>query len=96
MDPALPEWSQVAGWFENRDWDLGQDMQAFARPDGAERTMAYDADARGWVRRPREPKRRRSPSLLLSQRRRRTNLPREEGDVQQRQRKTRRMRTARS
>ena len=55
LDPALPEWSEVAGWFENRNWDLGKDMQAFARPDGAERTMAYNADARGWVPRPREP-----------------------------------------
>ena len=39
---------------ENRNWDLGKDMQAFARPDGAERTMAYSADARVWVTRPRE------------------------------------------
>ena len=30
-------------------------MQAFARPDGAERTMAYSADARVWAPRPREP-----------------------------------------
>ena len=55
LNPALPEWSQVAGWFENRNWDLGKDMQAFARPDGAERTMAYSADARVWVPRHREP-----------------------------------------
>ena len=55
LNPALPEWSMVAGWFENRNWDLGKDMQAFARPDGAERTMVYSADARGWVPRQREP-----------------------------------------
>ena len=55
LDPALPEWSQVAGWFANRNWDLGKDMQALARPDGAERALAYSADARVWVSRPREP-----------------------------------------
>ena len=55
LNPSLPEWSEVAGWFENRNWDVGMDMQAFARPDGAERTMVYNADARGWVPRPREP-----------------------------------------
>ena len=55
LDPALPERSRVAGWFENRNWDIGEDMQAFARPDGAERTMAYSAGARVWVPRPGEP-----------------------------------------
>ena len=55
LNPSLPAWSEVAGWFENRNWDVGMDMQAFARPDGAERTMAYNADARGWVPRPRKP-----------------------------------------
>ena len=55
LDPQLPEWSQVAKWFNDRNWDLGVDMQAFARPDGTERTMAYKADTRMWVPRPREP-----------------------------------------
>ena len=55
LNPSLPEWSEVAGWYDNRNWDVGLDMQAFARPDGAERAMAYNADARGWVPRPKEP-----------------------------------------
>ena len=55
LDPQLPEWSQVAKWFEDQKWDLGVDMQAFARPDGTERTMAYKADSRVWVPRSREP-----------------------------------------
>ena len=54
LNPQLPEWSQVAKWFDDHKWDLGVDMQAFARPDGTERTMAYKADTRMWVPRPRE------------------------------------------
>ena len=48
LDPQLPRWSEVAGWFENRNWDLGEEMQAFARPDGAERSMVCSADAKTW------------------------------------------------
>ena len=55
LDPQLPEWSQVAQWFIDQKWDLGVDMQAFARPEGTERTMTYKADTRMWVPRPREP-----------------------------------------
>ena len=52
LSPQLPEWSQVAKWFTDNNWDLGMDMQAFARPVGTERTMAYKADTRMWVPRP--------------------------------------------
>ena len=55
LDPELPKWSEVSGWFENGDWDLGKDMQAYARPDGAERSMIYDAESKTWNARPREP-----------------------------------------
>ena len=55
LNPQLPEWSQVAKWFTDNNWDLGLDMQAFARPIGTERAMVYKADSRMWVRRPREP-----------------------------------------
>ena len=55
LDPELPKWSEVSGWFENREWDLGRDMQAYARPDGAERSMVYDAEAKTWNARPKEP-----------------------------------------
>ena len=55
LNPQLPEWSQVAKWFADDNWDLGKDMQAFARPIGTERTMIYKADTRMWVPRPREP-----------------------------------------
>ena len=55
LNPQLPEWSQVARYFTENDWDLGKEMQAFARPTGTERTMVYKADTRMWVPRPREP-----------------------------------------
>ena len=55
LEPELPRWSEVAGWFENRDWDVGKDMQACARPDGAERSMVCGADGKTWSPRPREP-----------------------------------------
>ena len=55
LDPVIPRWSHVSGWFENRDWDLGKDMRAYARPDGAERSMVYDVETRTWKARPREP-----------------------------------------
>ena len=55
LSPQLPEWSQVAEWFTDHNWDLGMDMQAFARPMGTERTMVYKADTRMWIPRPREP-----------------------------------------
>ena len=55
LEPELPKWSEVSGWFENRDWDLGRDMQAYARPDGAERSMVYDAESKTWNARPSEP-----------------------------------------
>ena len=54
LEPELPKWSEVSGWFENWDWDLGKDMQAYARPDGAERSMVYDAESKTWNARPRE------------------------------------------
>ena len=55
LNPQLPEWSQVAKHFMENDWDLGKEMQAFARPIGTERTMVYKADTRMWVHRLREP-----------------------------------------
>ena len=55
LNPQLPEWSQVARYFTENNWDLGKEMQAFARPTGTERTMVYKADTRMWVPRPREP-----------------------------------------
>ena len=49
LDPELPKWSEMAGWLENRDWDLGHDMQSYAHPDGAERSMIYHAESNnGW------------------------------------------------
>ena len=55
LDPELAKWSEMAGWFANRDWDLGHDMQSYARPDGAERSMIYHGESNTWVARPREP-----------------------------------------
>ena len=39
LDPEIPRWSEMAGWFSNVDWDLWHDMQSYACPDGAERSM---------------------------------------------------------
>ena len=43
-------WQEIRKRLKNNDWDvgLGKPMQAYARPTGKERSMAYNEESQKW------------------------------------------------
>ena len=56
LDPVLPKWTSLATYFGGLKWDLGADMQGYARPDGAEKSMVYNKESGKWEPRPKVSK----------------------------------------
>ena len=52
LDPVLPKWSSLSTWLSGVKWALGHDMQGYGRPDGAERSMVYQAESNTQVAKP--------------------------------------------
>ena len=52
VDPDLPSWDDVRYFLRAVKWDVGHEMQACARPDGSERTLANNRDTCKWEPRP--------------------------------------------
>ena len=53
LDPELPSWDDVRFALQGVKWDVGHERQAaYARPDGTERTLAYNSDTCKWEPKP--------------------------------------------
>ena len=44
LDPELPKWEEIRNRLKANKWDVGSDMQAYARPTGNERSMIFRGD----------------------------------------------------
>ena len=74
LDPMLPKWTSVAPCFDGQRWELGKDMQGYARPDGAKRSMVYDKESGKWEPRPKVAK-----DAETSKQAKASKIPSEEG-----------------
>ena len=48
LDPELPIWETIRNRLKTNKWDVGDQMQAYVRPTGNERSMILNAEAQKW------------------------------------------------